>query len=976
MDYLKSILLFILLLLTVSVYPQDQPDYHKYAYPDKKCRYVLIDKTACISDSLTLYEGEVYKKEGVVHGDSVRIRVNNSVVYVSQRLIRKYCNLPDSFEIQQMITQRDDTLYIENKNSKVLYIVWGKKQQLDSIKSSRSFTVQYPFRVFYKETEPHFIEQGNLDIKMRPDVPVISKEAPSSGRSNGVIYYVLVTIFILIVLFILLRREVRLKSYELKIEITKYRQSRKEMFDCTVYERDGFVWAPENIMQNALPIQIKGEGQYEKFKATSVITLRYRYYTLQIAADETITREDNPSPFEFVFSRNGTPLHVPCRSGNGTFEDKVIFSDKTSACTYKLIVSQQRPGCNVDFTKRHIVEVVVMTSTGAREEYNYEIFKPSGHVWVGIDPGTTGSTMAIGTNSDNIHLMAHVDSTNRKYNIINSVVLFDKSEILGDLSVQDMQPYVHYRFGLDAHNDNAGIYTKFRSIKKWLGYKNDLKVCFDNGYRLFKGVEVAGLLIKGLYHVLETYVERCGTDANVYRDNNGTFNPDKAVVAVPNNYTIKKIQEMITAVRASGKFSTVLYVYEAEAVLFYYLRLPGVDPNKSNVLVFDIGGATINASCFHIDVDDMSNYKIDTKGRIGYGIGGDTLDYSIIRVLLSMPEIQKAWGLSHSEKEVVEERVRTFECKHNAELVDLAFVLKSTIVENFSRENRTLIGKQNLSELIGRFASKAQLEKPEIGDSYIMFERSQDGNYSFFNQLPIQTYIYDNVKDAVSELCKFADVRDIAQSPVKVIFSGRTTFFPYIRQCVIDALKAKFIQVDEACSFDINQSKTVVAEGCCYYGINMNKIQLINDKSLYTYGALIRRNANQSEFIPLIEAGSKFDNERKRIDSPMKHGGCPWGGDGVQFFQITGYVADTNNPRPILSMPKHKYSKFATIDATFADVNYELQMSLHVDDTIHCSICPTGGQKTEQKGNVISKDIVDENDPHYYFGTIYHSLNR
>ena len=56
------------------------------------------------------------------------------------------------------------------------------------------------------------------------------------------------------------------------------------------------------------------------------------------------------------------------------------------------------------------------------------------------------------------------------------------------------------------------------------------------------------------------------------------------------------------------------------------------------MLVFDMGGATINATVVKATKNHQNRghkYNIDILGKMGYGIGGDTIDYCLIKFLLS-----------------------------------------------------------------------------------------------------------------------------------------------------------------------------------------------------------------------------------------------------------------------------------------------------------------------------------------------------
>ncbi|MDR2775985.1 MAG: hypothetical protein LBC19_14865, partial [Tannerella sp.] len=197
------------------------------------------------------------------------------------------------------------------------------------------------------------------------------------------------------------------------------------------------------------------------------------------------------------------------------------------------------------------VEAVVQGSfAGIKSEirefvkYQFHIGTDLQDVWVAFDPGTTGSCIAVGSAADNIVLIEENPENNHD-RIIPSVIAFDKRDnYTGGAAV-------NYRYGTTATAVQGTVnrYTSFKSIKKLLGYKDNLSVDFENGNRLtLKGRDISALLVEGLYKKTETFINRPDFKADDYvRGEKGKerFNPLRAVVAIPNNYTANKIQDMI-----------------------------------------------------------------------------------------------------------------------------------------------------------------------------------------------------------------------------------------------------------------------------------------------------------------------------------------------------------------------------------------------------------------------------------------------
>lgn len=306
--------------------------------------------------------------------------------------------------------------------------------------------------------------------------------------------------------------------------------------------------------------------------------------------------------------------------------------------------------------------------------YKFHLGADLRDVWVGFDPGTSGSCIAVGSSTDNITL----GEDRAKNKIIPSVLVFEKAEKFQQNGAEI--PEKLYKHGTAAHIlfKNKRQYKGFQSIKKLLGFKDLKEITFDNNNTLaLKGKDLAGLLVKGLFNDINTYFNRPDFNADDYK-RDGKFNPLRAVVAIPNNFTTSKIQDMVDCIANLNQFKEIRYVYEAEAVLFYYLSNYSqfsegeASSDSETILVFDMGGATINATVVTANktlINGRPKYDIDFLGKIGYGIGGDTIDYCISKFILSFvndyPELSA---------------IDIYENKEA--LSSMALSIKKTIIEN------------------------------------------------------------------------------------------------------------------------------------------------------------------------------------------------------------------------------------------------------------------------------------------------------
>jgi molecular chaperone DnaK (HSP70) len=115
------------------------------------------------------------------------------------------------------------------------------------------------------------------------------------------------------------------------------------------------------------------------------------------------------------------------------------------------------------------------------------------------------------------------------------------------------------------------------------------------------------------------------------------YNPQRAVFAIPNNFTATKIMDLRKSIEKLNLFKEVRFIYEAEAVLIYYLFSKRKKPDGQEVelidgekiLIYDMGGATVNVTLAQINKKGSSDnlyYEVDILAKLGYGIGGDAID--------------------------------------------------------------------------------------------------------------------------------------------------------------------------------------------------------------------------------------------------------------------------------------------------------------------------------------------------------------
>ncbi|NMH87987.1 Hsp70 family protein [Flavivirga algicola] len=585
-------------------------------------------------------------------------------------------------------------------------------------------------------------------------------------------------------------------------------------------------------------------------------------------------------------------------------------------------------------------------------KYSFYIGPELGNTWVGIDPGTSGSCIAAGADG---HPEVFIPTTNTGEDlIIPSMLTFLKGADNNEL--RDALPYKDkkYFYGtLAKTNSSRKQYAPatFRSIKKLLGFADKIQLDFTENpvvsYQV-DGKELCSLLAKGIYRELETAVTRANKKELLI---NGAFEPKRAIVAIPNNFTAQKIQDIIDSVDALNQFDEIRCIYEAEANLMYYLFGVKKITKNTTVLLFDMGGATINATIASIkgqNIGDGIFYKIDIIGKLGYGIGGDTIDYVIINFLgkyLNSLGVYVDPFNFHNDPQLKER------------LVDLAFSIKCEIIDNYNEGSDVLIDNIKL----GSFINKAFETSVSIsGEEEVMqaFTRQEeDGSYPFFKDDEVQGLLFNNVQTVVKDIMSLCP-EDVDQ----VIFSGRSVVFPEIQKTVLKALGQS--SIPEVHSLSIDELKSAVAKGACLYGMNRSRVELNSVRVNSWFGVKHSLSAHDFNLIKLIPLGASFTENGEGLKHIKKRTKVEsdFGLDGgmVNFYQIMG-------TDPIASFrkgEKHKYNllKQVRIDSKTEGVGLELWEN----DDIVCEVKEKGAKK-EKKFSTLVEDheVGDANDKHY-----------
>jgi molecular chaperone DnaK (HSP70) len=756
-----------------------------------------------------------------------------------------------------------------------------------------------------------------------------------------IMYYVLPLIAVLILILIL-------AAYGRPRKLAFHTEGYLDSFERTDYQADGKLTTPYK------PWNCGKQNGTDYIPVTGIMSFKSPGYPFNWNSPVRLllTVEKIPEGFELFLKYSITDIK---EFGAGI--ETYIRKGKNGKLAFVAGIRQTDINIQLDSPElvKFSIETVVNDSfAGIKSEiretvkYQFHIGADLQDVWVALDPGTTGSCVAVGSATDNIMLIEE-NLKNEHNKIIPSVIVFDK---------RDKGAVDKYRYGTKAVAVQGTVdrYTGFKSIKKLLGYRDELPIDFDNGNRLtLKGKDISALLVKGLYRETEAFINRKDFRADEYvRGEKGKeqFSPLRAVVAVPNNFTASKIRDMIYCISSLNQFKEIRYVYEAEAVLFHYLSNyskfnPGKNAfNSETVLIFDMGGATINATIVKaskVYIDGRPKYNIEILGKIGYGIGGDTIDYCIIKFILSFSK-------EYSQLKAV----NMFEQKDT--LAKMALNIKKEIIRNYYETNNEYLITVNSLKNETTEALSISLDIDEDSNMYKYFLKSGAGKYRLFEHKLFVEHIYNNIRDAVHEVSALSE-----NIPVdRIIFSGRSTAFPLVKETVEQELKSK----DGSMAFDFEELKTAVAQGACWYGINKSSVQLNNLKTNASFGFTKTLSADRRdvEYHELVKSGCAYntvDSGRFVRGTKTVSDDFAFDGNKVNFYQIMGKDAGK-----ILSEgQKHKFGKVATI--SIDQTTSQIGMQVGENDTVDCIVKLTTNRRLEEKGTVVDQDIKDANEEHF-----------
>ena len=570
---------------------------------------------------------------------------------------------------------------------------------------------------------------------------------------------------------------------------------------------------------------------------------------------------------------------------------------------------------------------------------NFTVSPPLGRFWIGIDPGTTGACVAGGEEARDITTVPQnpTGRDSEERNIAPSLIYICPKDESGAFQYADSVPPVSYLAGQAVEkfvDDKDNSKRIFRSAKRLVGYdatnrKNARVVSTANGDVTLSGQDAVRMLIEYLLQrateYFATHPPASGTPAWI----------NKVVLAVPNTFTPAKIQQMKQCV--PRYIQQVEHIYEAEAVLMYYLKQKQkvyVDVRNTErgerVIVFDFGGGSANYTYASIR-QPGNKTAVSVQQRLGFCLGGDHLDWEIAHYIWK--QVQGSFPTLNVDSLEPNESEKAL----RLELLGIAQKLKLEVSKKFETNS--------LNETIRLESSTTH---SSIFDRIPVTAEGVLGYEGLINRL-------DELANGIRELIELCKMSDAWEGVDTLIFTGRSTRFPTVKERVEKAVGTTCTSI----SF-LDDAKTSVAHGAAFWGSHRDQITLERRQTVFAHYGMAKYldiGQNRVEYVPLVHAGTEFIKGTcfARDDSRE----YPYN-SRIELYQLMG--AD---PKRALLDPD-KYAR-RTVMAQFRPRNRNvkvdsIQISLHDDDTFNAELVQRSLGHDSADGMFAIHDIGEDTD--------------
>ncbi len=363
-------------------------------------------------------------------------------------------------------------------------------------------------------------------------------------------------------------------------------------------------------------------------------------------------------------------------------------------------------------------------------------------LFLGIDFGTTNSVVSIYNFKDGEAQTIPIEGSN----IFPTAIQFETDP--------DDESKLSRIFGFQA-KEAAVIYPQSTvlSIKRYLGFDEEIKINVDDKEYVFKPQQIAGEILGYLKQKADEYVQE---EMNVAGEFSG------CVITVPANSTDKqkKMTKEAAIIAGFDESSIYLRLEPAAAAVSYAIN----ERKNKKVLVFDFGGGTFDACILEIKMNENDEPVISILSTYGdNNLGGNDIDKIIVDMIyeefkkLTNEEIDLFDsdvddGVSRRQKKIA--LVRLFQAANQAK--ERLSKAKSTkvVLAPFIQEPKIV----NINMEISRedFENHRRINK--LDDSDEIFEKFRDKN------------IFDMIERTFKCIDKSLDAASLTVSDIDEIF--------------------------------------------------------------------------------------------------------------------------------------------------------------------------------------------------------------
>lgn len=389
----------------------------------------------------------------------------------------------------------------------------------------------------------------------------------------------------------------------------------------------------------------------------------------------------------------------------------------------------------------------------------------------------------------------------------------------------------------------------------------------------------------------------------VYRQLFGCFlgeeaaSAQKLIMSVPNTYSpihLDILKNIAKGCMPNLRPDYTNFISESDAVACYYLAnqltfcnnsdIRPSELDNSNVLVYDMGAGTLDLTYFRQSKVD-NRVKVSIDGKMGVSKAGSYLDYVLAEIVVDL--IVK----SLDDQQYYDEL--------HLDGADGAATFKSELLGLLSIDltpDKYALALQlkNYVQTMKRLLNSPDEQLPtDVG--LRLLGQSVDSILKSYTIRDVLSHIkfVGFLKETTVDIFKhFVSLFGNDGKTLKidvVIFSGRMTGIPSLRNAVKDALRVfmpssedvekcryadlaskKFVEINEVVT-DVTDLKTVVVDGamafCTQFQRGAGQYQFKNRNLYATYGLIIRRTDGGVAWLPLVDYRTNFSVAGKIMSS-------------------------------------------------------------------------------------------------------------